>query len=575
MTGIFKKLTLIFLIANACLISRADTRIDFFAKDTINYSSTCANAIIQFGSNLFDRLPFPQSVSWDFGDPASGIYDHSIAKQALHTYSLPGSYPILLTVINGPGDTVMVKDTINIIVPLVYNFGPDIFLCDGKDTLLTAPIVAGAVYTWNDMDTTHIDTLRVKKSGVYTVSINGCGVSDSIGVFISKKPMIDLGKNHVMCDSANLTLNATTQNGYYNWLLNGNPLPVHTGQLVTQYPGGTYVAVDSVPGCGIFKDTVSITYSTPLSPGFSLGPDTLLCPKQVFSLNAAITGASSYDWSTGASSSQIQITQAGQYWVFVNYNGQCEVTDTVNVSYIGNLQLNFHDTSICQGNGLVLNANFGQGTYNWTAIPPQRNDQNQTGQSVYYVYKSGTYAVSATVGQCVYKDTVTVKIDDSLHVSLTKDTLLCNGEDFTLQVTGNADSLLWQDGQTSSVYQVKDSGTYQVIAKNGCGMDTLSAKISYYSCACTLLLPNAFTPNSDGVNDSFHPLHPCEMTNFHMSIFNRYGQKVFESADPEKGWDGRFAGIKLDTGNYVWMATYINTTTNKQVQKKGSVLLIR
>ena len=547
----------------------------WFAKDTINFSSTCVNNTIQFGSNIFDSLPFPQSVNWNFGDPSSGIYNNSTAQKALHSFAATGSYTIVLTVVNQPGDTAVVNGTINIITPMAYNFGPDIYLCGAQDTLLTAPSIPGAVYAWNDPDTTHTDTLRVTKSGVYTVSINGCGVNDSIGVYISTKPMLDLGGNHVMCDSANLTLNASTQNGYYTWMLNGNTLPSTKGQLVTAYPGGVYVAIDSVPGCGIFKDTVSITYSSPLAPNFSLGPDTLLCPSQIFSLKASIPSATAYSWSTGATDSLIQITQPGAYWAFVTYNGQCQVTDTVNISYIGNLQLDFHDTSICEGNGLVLNANFGQGVYHWTAIPAQRNDQNQTNQSVYYVYKTGTYAVTATVGQCIYKDTVKVNIDDSLQVSLTKDTLLCNGEDFMLQVTGNYDSLFWQNGLTTNIFPVTDSGTYQVIAKNGCGVDTLTSTIHYYSCACALLLPNAFTPNDDGHNDSFRPLHPCEMADFHLSIFNRYGQLIFKSSDPSIGWDGRFAGVKLDTGNYVWMASYINTTTNKQVQRKGSVLLIR
>jgi gliding motility-associated-like protein len=543
--------------------------------DSITYSSTCVGSTIEFGSSVFNRLPFPQSVSWNFGDPSSGIYDSSNAQNPLHAFASTGAYPLELTVINAPGDTVKVFDTISVVTPLNYNFGPDIYLCQGHDTLLTGPSVPGAVYAWNDPDTTHTDTLRITKSGVYTIAVNGCGVSDSIGVYISAKPAINLGANHVMCDSANLLLNATTQNGHYTWLLNGSPLSFTGGQLLTQYPGGTYEAIDSVPGCGVDSATVSITYSSPLSPGLSLGPDTLLCPKQVFYLNASIPSATAYSWSTGSTDSLIQVTQAGAYWVFVTYDGQCQLTDTVNVTYIGNVQLDFHDTSICQGSSLELNANFGQGTYSWTAIPPQRDDQNQTGQSVYYVYTSGTYAVLATVGQCIYTDTVKVSMDDSLKVSMVKDTTLCNGEEFFLKVQGNADSLLWANGQTGTSFQVNQSGTYQVFAKNGCGMDTLEAVVNFKACTCDLLLPNAFTPNGDGNNDYFRPLHPCDMSDFHMVIFNRYGQKVFESSDPTQPWDGTFKGAKVPSDNFVWEASYTNTTTSHRVQRKGFVIVIR
>jgi len=551
-------------------------------KDTINYSSTCVNTTILFGTPLFDSLPFPSYIKWHFGDPGSGYNDSSTAQQPRHLYSTPGQYYISLKVANYSTDTLTILDTITIVTPMNYNFGPDIYLCGKKpDTLLQGPVIPGASYVWNDADTTHTDTVRITKSGVYTVSVNGCGVADSIGVFASDTPNIKLGKDHVMCDSSNLLLNAASQNGTYAWWLNGSPLPFTGDQLLTQYPGGTYIAVVTVPGCGVYRDTVSITYSTPLSPPFDLGPDTLLCPKQVFTLNAAITGATAYNWGMGdgtgtlSTASSISITSPGLYWVFVTYNGQCEVTDTVNVTYRGDKPLDFHDTAICQGSTLTLDADFGTGTYNWSSIPPQRDDQNQTGQSTYFVYRAGKYAVTATVGQCIYTDTLNVRFDDSLYVSMIKDTTLCNGEDFWLQVKGNGDSFAWQDSSHSAAYHPTQSGIYTVVAQNGCGKDTLTATINLTACDCQLLLPNAFTPDGDGRNDTFRPLHACEMTNFQMNIYDRYGELVFRSVNTEAGWDGTFHGTKVPAGTFVWMAHYINTSTKQPVFRKGTVLVIR
>lgn len=544
-------------------------------KDTINYSSTCVNTTIAFGSPVFDSLPFPSSIKWNFGDPASGFYDSSTAQQPRHIFATAGQYYISLVVVNNGTDTVRILDTVNIVTPMAYNFGPDIYLCQGQNTLLTAPSIPGALYAWNDPDTTHTDTLRVTQSGVYTVSVNGCGVADSIGVFISTTPLIDLGKDHVMCDSDNLLLNAATQNGQYTWLLNGTTLAFQGGQLLTQYPGGTYVAVVTVPGCGVYKDTVSITYSMPLAPDFTLGPDTLLCPKQIYTLNAAFPGATAYDWSTGSADSLISISQPGQYWVFVTVGGQCQVTDSVLVTYRGDQPLDFHDTAICQGSTLTLDADFGTGTYNWQSVPPQRDDQNQTGQATYYVYRPGTYSITATVGQCVYKDTLTVTFDDSLKVTMPGDTSLCNGEDFWLQVKGNGDTYAWQDSSYSSSYHVTQPGIYKVVAQNGCGRDTLTTNINFVACSCQLLLPNAFTPDGDGRNDIFRPLHACEMSEFQMSIFDRFGDMVFRSVDPDKGWDGTFNGSKVPLGTFVWMVRYYNTVTKQPVLRKGTVLVIR
>jgi gliding motility-associated-like protein len=544
-------------------------------NDSIYVSSTCVQSNIVFGSTVFNVAPFPNSITWNFGDPSSGIYNQAFNQTPQHIFSNPGTYYVSLAVVNYAGDTLNAKDTLQIITPINYNFGPDIYLCQGQDTLLTAPVLGGANYTWNDDSLTKTDTLRVKQSGVYTVSINGCGVTDSIGVYISVTPKIDLGSNHILCTGENLELNASTQNGHYTWQLNGITLPDSAGQLPVQSPGGQYVSIVNVPGCGLYKDTVSITFSQPNAPAFSLGPDTLLCPNQIDTLKAVAAGATAYDWSTGATDSLIAVTQPGMYWAFVTINNQCQVVDSVEVSYRDDEKLDFHDTAICQGTSLVLNADFGVGQYNWQSTPPQRNDQNQTGQATYYVYNPGKYYVTATVGQCVYTDSLTVTFNDSLRVQLTQDTSICKGEDFLLQISGNANNYTWQDGSSGAQYRVSASGIYQVIAQNGCGSDTLSAKVDFVACSCHVELPNAFTPNGDGHNDIFRALHACDIGTFHLMIYDRYGGLVFQTRDPSGAWDGTFAGAKLPSGNFVWMLWYTSTETKQEVFEKGSVLLIR
>ena len=202
--------------------------------------------------------------------------------------------------------------------------------------------------------------------------------------------------------------------------------------------------------------------------------------------------------------------------------------------------------------------------------------RSQTGQATYFVYQAGTYAVSAQVGQCIYKDTLTVTFDDSLRVYLPKDTSACNGSDFTLTLKGNADTVTWQDGTQSFSYPIpQPGGTYTAIAKNGCGADTLTAVVTFGECACNLLMPNAFTPNDDGINDILKPLNFCKMSSYRMEIYNRYGYLVFHSEDPDQGWDGTLRGQPSFPGNYVWVVRYVNTGQTKETLKKGNVVLIR
>jgi len=543
-------------------------------KDSITYNSTCVNYKIAFSASVFDQINFPDKVIWNFGDPGSGFYNNAGIKTPTHLYASPGDYPVSLIVVTA-GDSIKLYDTIHVIVPVPYNFGPDIYLCEKGDTSLVAPNIPGAVYQWNDDSLTSTPVLKIKKTGVYTVRIDGCAVTDSIGIFFSNLPEIKLGDDHVMCAGETLTLNAATQNGNYSWELNGTVIPGATdGQLPTAAPGGQYAAIVTVPGCGTFRDTANITYSSFAAPPFSLGPDTLLCPKEIFPITANVTGASAYLWNTKEQTQTIEVSNPGLYWAFIQVSSQCEVVDTIEVMYRGNKNLDFHDTAICKGSTLVLDADFGNGIYNWVSDPPQRDDQNQTKQSTYYVYAPGLYSVVAQVGQCVYKDSLQVTFNDSLDLNIGRDTTLCIGEAFVLHVKTNANDFAWQDGSMALNYSVGDSGIYQVIAKNGCGADTAAVHISRKTCACELTLPNAFTPNNDGLNDSFRPLHPCNMSEYLLRIFDRYGTLVYQTTDFGHGWNGTYNGMPADNGTFVWMASYRNTDTKALQFRKGFVIVL-
>jgi gliding motility-associated-like protein len=224
---------------------------------------------------------------------------------------------------------------------------------------------------------------------------------------------------------------------------------------------------------------------------------------------------------------------------------------------------------------LVLDADFGTGIYKWQSIPPQRDDQNNTNQSTYYVYNPGLYAVTAQVGHCIFKDSLNVVFNDTLRLGLPRDTTLCEGEPFIINATANTADFLWQDGSRGLTYNATLTQQYRITATNGCGSDTASMYINFEPCPCALLLPNAFTPNGDGLNDNFRPLHACDMQDFTMTIFNRYGEKIFFTKNPLIGWTGKIDDDRLNLGAYVWHVTYTKPSNKQQVTKTGTVLLLR
>ncbi|MES1223273.1 MAG: gliding motility-associated C-terminal domain-containing protein, partial [Bacteroidota bacterium] len=92
---------------------------------------------------------------------------------------------------------------------------------------------------------------------------------------------------------------------------------------------------------------------------------------------------------------------------------------------------------------------------------------------------------------------------------------------------------------------------------------------------CYIAVPSAFTPNGDGLNDYLYPLNAYKAINLRFSIFNRFGQKVFETQDWKNRWNGKLHGQDADPGTYVWMLDFFDTETSKHVFQKGYTVLIR
>lgn len=87
-----------------------------------------------------------------------------------------------------------------------------------------------------------------------------------------------------------------------------------------------------------------------------------------------------------------------------------------------------------------------------------------------------------------------------------------------------------------------------------------------------LFVPNAFTPNSDGHNDSFLP-KGSGLTNYQLFVYSKYGIQVFETTDQNQGWNGRIKGQEAISDSYIWVIRY-DDLNGKTIEERGSVLLI-
>lgn len=161
-------------------------------------------------------------------------------------------------------------------------------------------------------------------------------------------------------------------------------------------------------------------------------------------------------------------------------------------------------------------------------------------------------------------------VDKIPRMTLGKDTTLCHGEKLFLE-PGQFQTYLWQDGSTKNYFNVSESGQYLLTVTNGCGAATAKKNVSFEKCLS--LFPNVFTPNGDGKNDLFRITNGIDLKNFNLKIFNRYGERIFETNSSTKGWDGTSKNIKQGIGAFIWQCTFSEGNNAKNL--KGTVLLLR
>lgn len=155
------------------------------------------------------------------------------------------------------------------------------------------------------------------------------------------------------------------------------------------------------------------------------------------------------------------------------------------------------------------------------------------------------------------------------------DTLLCNQCTLTLD-PGTADSYLWNNNSESRYLEVSTPGIYRVKMENN--QCTVYDSILVYMKEPVVVLPNAFTPNNDGLNDHFKPVVSDALTGYKMWIYNRLGTALFYTENLSEGWDGSYKGSICPPSTYIWKINY--TTYNKQGRlvsktQQGFVTIVR
>ena len=224
---------------------------------------------------------------------------------------------------------------------------------------------------------------------------------------------------------------------------------------------------------------------------------------------------------------------------------------------------------LCDGQPEILNASFLDAAYLWNT-----GDTDST----LLVQNPGIYTVEAFMEKCVLTDTVVV-LDTRDTNGFQADTTICSDEPITISapLPGN---YYWSDGSRARDIQVSSSGIYSVTISNECGEFSFSTQVEALDCECNVFVPNALSPNGDGINDELQVFFGCdyEFRILRFAVFDRWGGQVYASGEGEYPvWDGTAHGKPLPNGTYVWYLEY-ETLRNGLPEKhleKGEVNLIR
>ena len=453
------------------------------------------------------------------------------------------------------------------------------------------------------------DFLNLQGNAIYNgVSVNGVGFATDDGVVVPVTITSYNSTNASCSKGADGTITVTTSELGCSFSLDG--LFYQSSNVLTGLNPGTYTVFVKTPG-GCILTTPPITVGnnnlyninaidSTICEGTSLFGyslpglyrDTLIstfgCDViRILNLKNKVSPKTNIVITLCEGQNYQGYTNSGTYVnVFPAANG-CDSTRTLQLTVLKRTYSAF-TVSICPGDNYL--GYDKAGTYRDTFVNAQGCDSVRTinlslkqrtfssiaksicrGESYLGYSIAGVYNDTLVNAEgCDSVRTLTLSYTTPIKPSLGPDRELCTFDTLVLN-PGNFTSYTWQDNSTAATFVVKVGGTYSVTVQSNCGLET--DEITIKEVLCKLMFPNAFTPNNDGKNDVFKALNTFGIQSYRLQIFNRWGQKVFETTDVSKGWDGKINGYIQATNTYAYKCIF--NRDGKISELHGSFVLIK
>lgn len=441
----------------------------------------------------------------------------------------------------------------------------------GSATVTASGGTGTYVYLWNTVPSQNTATANGLTSGSYTVTVTSGSCTATITVQVNNTggPSISTTATDASCGLNNGSVCVTANGGSGTYTYQWNTVPVQTTSCINGLAPGSYsVTVSDGGPCPV---TSSVSIADQPGPILSLVSST---PEDVGMGNGSATVNASggtapliYIWNTsptqtGPSASGLS---NGNYQVVVTDDNGCTDTLDVTIPLIGGATLSVSAVGAhcnqSDGSATVLVTNsIGNVSYLWNTNPPQTN---ATANNL----APGNYSVTVTDGLGSYTTTVTVPNIAGPNAGFSANpnpaqmgTDVVNFHDQSI----GASSWLWTfgdgsgsgDQNPSHIYPSEGEYTVWQYVYDIYGCSDSASVLMVINDVFTIFIPNAFSPNGDGVNDYFRPSgNNLSSDGYSLEIFDRWGQMIFRSTSIDHAWDGKISGkpdgeVLIDTYTY-------------------------
>lgn len=542
----------------------------------------------------FTGIPYVTNLAaatwaWDFGDGTTAN-----TKNTSHTYTGSGPFDVklLLTDLNGCKDSVLQNIALS---SVTVDADPDTAYCSNIAVKRTLHATGTGPWQWtpamflnNPAAQNPVATISSTTKFYVTVAdALGCQGIDSITITVKPAPVVKSIEDAAICKGDPLLM-PTSGAATYTWApatYVNNPVGANPSFIGT-ISQAMYVTGTAANGCTA-KDTVNVTVK-PLPLVVSI-PDSSICESQTIALTT--TGAVSYSWSpvaglsnAGSSAPSFSASHGNEvYHVTGTGANGCIGKDTVRITIRNRSALIAPPAKeMCFKTSVQLNGNNGNNVeYLWAPAGSLNNATiiNPTASPS----ATQIYTLTVTDRICSYESnfsmTVTVNPLPVIKAAKTND-ISCSLKTSKLSATGGT-SYTWSPaaslsgaGTPNPVASPSVSTLYSVIGKDSKGcLNNDTVRVIVKNGLGGYGIPNTFTPNNDSRNECFGVQHWGDVQAFYFIIYNRYGEKVFETNNPNICWNGKYKGQPAEPGGYAY---YIKGIIGcGPIERKGNVLLVR